>query len=223
MRPRTSSPDSGLAVESATLAEALETGAGRLGLAPSDTQRAAMLTLLAELGEWNARFNLTAIRDPQQMVPRHLLDSLTLHPWLHGTRIADVGTGAGFPGLPLAIMNPALQFTLIESVGKKARFVEHVAARLGLANVEVVNARAETLRPAVPFDTVVCRAVGKVAELIRVAGHLCVSGGRMLAMKGRHPRDELGHLPRGWRLVAVHPVNVPGLDAVRHVVELTRV
>jgi 16S rRNA (guanine527-N7)-methyltransferase len=211
-----------LAVKPATLAETLEAGAGRLGLAPSHTQRDAMLTLLAELGEWNSRFNLTAIRDPQEMVPRHLLDSLTLQPWLHGTRIADVGTGAGFPGLPLAIMNPARQFTLIESVGKKARFVAHVAARLGLANVEVVNARAETLRPAAPFDTVVCRAVGKVAELVRVAGHLCGPGGRLLAMKGRNPRDELGRLPRGWRLVAVHPVEVPGLDAARHVVELAR-
>jgi 16S rRNA (guanine527-N7)-methyltransferase len=203
-------------------AAALDAGIAGLGLAPDAAQRAALLTLLDELREWSGRFNLTAIRDPLEIVSKHLLDSLSLQPWLHGTRIADVGTGAGFPGLPLAIMNPALQFTLIESVGKKARFVGHAAARLGLGNVAVVNARAEAWRPDRPFDTVVCRAVGRVAEFIRIAGHLCVPGGRLLAMKGRHPRAELAQLPRGWRLLGVHPLVVPGLAAERHVVELIR-
>ena len=203
-------------------AAALDAGIAGLGLAPNAAQRAALLTLLDELREWSGRFNLTAIRDPLEIVSKHLLDSLSLQPWLHGTRIADVGTGAGFPGLPLAIMNPALQFTLIESVGKKARFVAHAAARLGLGNVEVVNARAEAWRPDRPFDTVVCRAVGRVAEFIRIAGHLCAPDGRLLAMKGRHPRAELAHLPRGWRLLGVHPLEVPGLAAERHVVELIR-
>jgi 16S rRNA (guanine527-N7)-methyltransferase len=215
-----SSPEPAAAAEE--LAAALDAGAAGLAIPLSASQRDALLALLAELVEWNGRFNLTAIRDPHEMVPKHLLDSLSIQPWLHGTRVADVGTGAGFPGLPLAIANPAMHFTLIESVGKKARFVEHVVDTLGLGNVEVVNARAEALKPDRRFDTVVCRAVGKLGEFVRVAGHLCARGGRLLAMKGQYPEAELGPLPRGWRLAGVHPLRVPGLDAQRHVVVLER-
>lgn len=200
----------------------LEAGAGALGLSLAPGQRDRLLGLLDELREWNARFNLTAIRDPHDMVVKHLLDSLSVQPWLRGARVADVGTGAGFPGLPLAVVNPARHFTLIESTGKKARFVSHAAAALGLSNVEVANVRAEAYRPPKPFDTVICRAVGKVEEFVRIAGHLCAPGGRLLAMKGQHPGAELEPLPGGWKLVGVHPVTVPGLDAARHVVELAR-
>ena len=156
------------------------------------------------------------------MVRKHLLDSLSIHAFLRGTTVADVGTGAGFPGLPLAVVNPHRQFTLVDSTAKKCRFVEHAAARLGLTNVTVVNARAEAWRPPRPFDCIVSRALGKVSEFIRVAGHLCAPDGRLLAMKGKHPEAELDALPRGWRVAAVHPVDVPGLDAERHVVELVR-
>ena len=214
--PPESAPDSG------ALAAALETGAAGFRPRLSSAQREQMLALLGELQEWNARFNLTAIRDPREMVVKHLLDSLSVQPWLQGGRIADVGTGAGFPGLPLAIANPARRFTLIESTGKKARFVAHAAAALGLTNVEVANVRAEAYRPPRPFDTVVCRAVGKVGEFVRIAGHLCAPGGRLLAMKGQHPGPELEPLAKGWALAGVHPVTVPGLDAARHVVELAR-
>lgn len=203
-------------------ADALEQGALAMGLALVPAQRQALLALLDELLDWNTRFNLTAIRDPQEMVPKHLLDSLSIQPWLQGRTIADVGTGAGFPGLPLAIVNPGRRFTLIESIGKKARFVEHAAVALGLANVEVVNARAEACPPGRHFDTVVCRAVGKLADLIRVAGRLCARDGRLLAMKGQYPQAELEALPGGWRVVGVHPLQVPGLDAARHLVELSR-
>jgi 16S rRNA (guanine527-N7)-methyltransferase len=210
------------AVTAAGLAQALDAGAAGLGISLADGRREALLRLLDELAEWNARFNLTAIRDPREMVPKHVLDSLSIQPWLAGQRIVDVGTGAGFPGLPLAVINPARNFALIESTGKKARFVAHAAGQLDLGNVEVVNARAEDYRPAALFDTVICRAVGKVVEFIRVAGHLCAPKGRLLAMKGQHPEAELAGLPRGWRVAGVHPVKVPGLDAERHVVELVR-
>lgn len=200
----------------------LDAGLRQLGLDPDAGQRAALLTLLDELAEANARFNLTAIRERGEMVTKHVLDSLSLQPFLAGPRVADVGTGAGFPGLPLAIVNPAWHFTLVESTGKKLRFVAQAAQALGLTNVEAVNARAESYRPAQPFDTVTCRAVGSLAEFIRVAGHLCRRDGRLLAMKGRYPESELASLPRGWRAAAVHPVEVPGLDAARHVVELVR-
>ncbi len=181
-----------------------------------------MLELLAELGEWNGRFNLTGIREPADMLRKHLLDSLSVLPHLQGRRIADVGTGAGFPGLPLAIARPAVHFTLIEATAKKARFIEHVVQHLGLPNVSVVNERAEAYRPAAPFDCVVCRAVGKLAEFTGFAGHLCAREGCLLAMKGRHPADEIKALPRGWSVAGVHALSVPGLDAERHVVVLRR-
>jgi 16S rRNA (guanine527-N7)-methyltransferase len=200
----------------------LDAGAAAAGISLGDGQRRSLLALLAELQSWNRRFNLTAIREPRDMVVKHLLDSLSIEPWLHGARVADVGTGAGFPGLPLAVMNPGRRFTLIEATTKKARFVEHAAAAVGLDNVEIVNARAEHYRPDAPFDTVVCRAVGKLADFVSVAGHLCAAGGRLLAMKGRHPADELRSLPRGWRVAGVHPLAVPGLAAERHLVELAQ-
>jgi 16S rRNA (guanine527-N7)-methyltransferase len=205
------------------LREALQAGATAMGLDLSAGQRDSLLALLEQLQDWNRRFNLTAIRDPGDMVVKHLLDSLSVQPWLHGSSVVDVGTGAGFPGLPLAVINPGRRFVLIESTGKKARFVQHAVAAIGLENVQVVNARAEAHRPATSFDTVICRAVGKVGEFIRLAGHLCARDGRMLAMKGQHPQAEIQDLPKGWRLVAVHRLDVPGLDADRHLVELARV
>jgi len=201
---------------------ALRAGAAELGVPLDDRQTGPLMTLLGELAQWNERFNLTAIRDPLDVVRKHLLDSLTAQAWLHGNRVADVGTGAGFPGLPLAVVNPTWQFALIESTAKKARFVEYAARRLGLDNVEVVNSRAESFEPRLPFGSVVCRAVGRLADFIRVAGHLCAPDGRLIAMKGQYPRGELDDLPRGWRAVGVHPVRVPGLDAERHIVELAK-
>jgi 16S rRNA (guanine527-N7)-methyltransferase len=209
-------------VSIAELEPLLTAGAEQMGILLDPRQSDQLLTLIAEVAEWNGRFNLTAIRDPGEMVRKHLLDSLSIHAFLRGTTVADVGTGAGFPGLPLAVVNPRRQFTLVDSTAKKCRFVEHAAARLGLTNVTVVNARAEAWRPTRPFDCVVSRALGKVSEFIRVAGHLCAPDGRLLAMKGKQPEAELDALPRGWRVAAVHPVDVPGLDAERHVVELVR-
>ena len=197
-------------------------GARNLGIVLAPAQAAAMLRLNAELREWNERFNLTGITEPVDMVRKHLLDSLSLQPYLHGTRIADVGTGAGFPGLPLAVINPQRQFALIEATGKKARFVRHAADEMGLANVDVIPARTEDWRDAEPFDCVVSRALGKLADFVRVAGHLCGRNGRMLAMKGRRPEAELLDLPPGWRVIAVHDIRIPGLDAARCIVELGR-
>ncbi len=197
-------------------------GAQELGIALDGMQAAALMRLVAELREWNQRFNLTAIREPGDMVDKHLLDSLAVQPWLRGRRVADIGTGAGFPGLPLAIVNPRRSFTLIEATGKKVRFVRHAIEALGIGNAAVVQARAETWRPPEPFDSVIARALGRLADFVRVAGHLCARDGRMLAMKGRHPTAEIAVLPPGWRMLAVHDLQVPGLAAARCVVELTR-
>jgi 16S rRNA (guanine527-N7)-methyltransferase len=197
-------------------------GARALALDLDEAQLGKLVAHLDLLDEWNARFNLTAIRDRPAQLTKHLLDSLTVQPYLRGQRIADVGSGAGFPGIPLAIVEPGRHFSLIESTGKKCRFLEHVREALGLANVEVVQARAEAYHPEVRFDTVIARAVGPVADLVKAAGPLVVGGGRLLAMKGRYPEDELATRLNGWKVAAVHPLTVPGLAEERHLVELCR-
>jgi 16S rRNA (guanine527-N7)-methyltransferase len=195
-------------------------GARALGLELDDSQVAQLAAHLDLVDEWSDRMNLTAIRERSQQVTKHLLDSLSVAPWLRGTRVADVGSGAGFPGVPLAIVRPDVQFALIESTGKKCRFLEHVRDTLGLSNVEVVQSRAEAYRPDVRFDTVLARAVGPIVDLVRNAGTLVAGGGRLLAMKGRYPGDELAKKLNGWKVVAVHPLVVPGLGEERHLVEL---
>jgi 16S rRNA (guanine527-N7)-methyltransferase len=202
--------------------DALLDGARELGLELSAERATRLVAHLDLLDEWNARMNLTAIRDRAQQVPKHVLDSLSVRPYLRGDRIADVGSGAGFPGIPLAIVEPGRHFALIESTGKKCRFLEHVRDALGLANVEVVQSRAEAYRPSARFDTVLARAVGPLADLVRVAGHLVAGGGRLLAMKGRHPEDELAGKLNGWKIAGVHRLAVPCLDEERHLVVLCR-
>lgn len=201
---------------------ALLEGARTLGIELTDEQAVRLVTHLDLLDEWNARMNLTAIRDRPSQLTKHLLDSLSVRPYLRGQRIADIGSGAGFPGIPLAIVEPARHFALIESTGKKSRFLEHVRDTLGLANVEVVQSRAESYQPELRFDTVIARAVGPVADLVKVAGRLVAGGGRLLAMKGRYPEEELAAKLNGWKVAAVHPLTVPGLDEERHLVELCR-
>ena len=197
-------------------------GASQLGLTLTQTQANALIRLLDELDDWNQRMNLTAIRERGQQITKHLLDSLTVHSHLHGASVVDIGTGAGFPGLPLAVVLPQLHFTLVDSTAKKLKFVEHAAQTLGLHNVQTVHTRAEAYSPKERFDCVVSRAVGAIETFVKGSGHLCVGGGRLLAMKGRYPTDELAHIPSGWKLAAVHRLNVPGLDEQRHLVELCR-
>lgn len=201
----------------------LAAGLEALGLALAPAQVEALLRLVEELADWNARFNLTAIREPADVVDKHLLDSLAVLPRLKGLAVADIGTGAGFPGLPLAIADPDRRYTLVESTGKKATFVRHAAAVLNLPNVEVVQARAEAYKPSRSFDSVISRALGSLSDFVRVAGHLVGRGGRLLAMKGKVPEAELAALPPGWKAIAVHPIRVPGLEAERCLVEIGKV
>lgn len=179
-----------------------------------------MLRLVDELFEWSQRYNLTAIRTREGMFTHHLLDSLSVLPFLHGSRIADVGTGAGFPGLPLAIVEPQRQFTLIDSTAKKIRFVTHAARALGLANVTALHARFEALPQPTRFDTVLARAVAPLPALLTAVAPLCDSATRVVALKGKIPRDELAKLPPGWRLLGIEQVTVPDLAAERHVLTL---
>jgi 16S rRNA (guanine527-N7)-methyltransferase len=200
--------------------ELLTAGAGEIGLSLEKAQVDALLRLVDELERANSEFNLTAIRDRPGMLRKHVLDSLSLHPYLRGTRVADIGTGAGFPGLPLAVVNPARRFALIEATGKKARFAAQAADSIGCGNVEVVHTRAESYRPLELFDTVTARALSSLQDFVAYAGHLCAPDGRLLAMKGKRPEEELGAVPKTFRVLAVHRLRVPGLDDERHVVEL---
>ena len=200
----------------------LVSDAALLGVRLGEADAARLLTLLEELRHWNRRTNLTAITDPEQMITHHLLDSLAISPDLTGTRVADVGTGAGFPGLPLAVANPDRHFTLIDSNAKKLRFVSHAAGLLALSNVTTLHARAESLRPEAPFETVTARALAPLPKLLEAVAPLCGPHTRVLAMKGRWPEDELAQLPAAWRLASSRILTIPGLDAARCLLVLSR-
>jgi len=195
----------------------VESGLAALGLDRALAE--PLLAYLALLQRWNATYNLTAIRDPEQMVTLHLLDSLALVPHVAGiSRLADLGTGAGLPGIPLAIAVPALQVTLVESNGKKARFLREAVRTLGLGNARVAESRAEALDQPGAFDAITARAMATLSDLLAAGAHLLRPGGRLLAMKGALPEAEIAALPTGWRVEAAHPLAVPGLDAERHLV-----
>lgn len=189
---------------------------------PADAS-AAFATLLAELERWNRRINLTAIRSVDDMVTAHLLDSLVARPLLAGDSVLDVGTGAGFPGMPLAIAEADRQFTLLDSNRKKILFVEHAAGVLGLTNVAAVHGRAEDYAPGRRFDTVIARALASLSRLVEMAGHHVGEGGVLLALKGRYPAEELLEIEdQPWQAEVVS-LDVPGLDpGSRHAVLLRR-
>lgn len=178
--------------------------------------------LLDELQRWNKKVNLTAIRDRDEMVTAHLLDSLVARPLLHGVRILDVGTGGGFPGLPLAIAEPDREFDLVDSNNKKIMFVQHMVGLLGLDNVNAVKARTEDYAPGYRFDTVIARAVATVPRLLELAGHHVGEDGVFVALKGRYPAEELEPSPEHWAY-EVTELYVPGLaEGSRHAVLLRR-
>lgn len=189
--------------------------------APAAPSRLSRFTAL--LCHWNRVYNLTAVEQPDEMVVRHILDSLSILPWLQGPRLLDVGSGAGLPGIPLAIARPDLHFYLLDSSAKRTRFMIQSKAQLGLDNVQVIRARVEAYRPDALFDSVLSRAFASLAELLRQAGRLCAPQGRLLAMKGKYPQAELDQIPVNYRLVGVYRLTVPGLDADRHLIHLVPV
>lgn len=188
----------------------------------SERDATRLLQLLDELEKWNRTYNLTAITKREDMLTHHLLDSLAVQADLHGASVADVGTGAGFPGLPLAVLNPERRFTLIDSAGKKIRFVNHAAHALGLTNVEGAHARVESMRPDQPFDTVVTRAFAALPEMLSKVAPLCGPQTYVLAMKGKWPREELAALPPDWRVDRSRDLTIPGLNEARCAIVLTR-
>ena len=185
--------------------------------------RDPLLAFLHLLEKWNAAYNLTAVREPEKMITHHVLDSLAVMPYLRGPRVVDVGAGAGIPGIPLALACPEFEFVLLDSNAKKTRFITQAINELGLANVEVQRSRAEDYHPARPFDTVISRAFASLAEMLDMTQHLGAPDGVFVAMKGNYPQDELLAVPARFKVNRVEAVQVPGLDAKRHVVCLTKV
>lgn len=203
----------------------LENGLASLALDPG--LATPLLDYLALLVRWNKTYNLTAVRDPHEMVVKHLLDSLAMHPFVDplvatNGALADLGTGAGLPGIPLAIVKPGLRVTLVESNGKKARFMREAVRTLALKDVRVAESRIEAFDEPGQYAAITARALATLPLIVELGGHLLQPDGQLLAMKGVYPADEIAALPAGWVLRASHPLRVPGLDAERHLVVVGR-
>ena len=201
------------------LEKRLQQGLREMGLELPPTAVEKLLNFLQLLDKWNKSYNLTAVRDPEQMVPRHLLDSLSVLPYLQGPRVLDIGTGAGLPGIPLALARPDIEFTLLDSNAKKTRFITQALHELGLKNVAVAQERVEKFHPAEKFDTLIARAFASIPDMLAASRHLCAPHGRFLLMKGVFPREELAAVTDGFRS-EVKALTIPGLDAARHLVIL---
>jgi len=203
------------------LAKQLAQGTEALGLPVIAEQQTQLLAYLALLQKWNGAYNLTAVRDPASMVTRHLLDSLALVPLLRGSYCIDVGTGAGLPGVPLAIMFPEREFHLLDSNGKKTRFLFQVQTALALPNIAIYHSRVEAFKPQRLFDAVLSRAFASLADMVAGTRHLLHPDGVFLAMKGASPDQEIKEVMGDCQLRSLHRLSVPGLDEQRHLVELS--
>lgn len=201
--------------------ERLAAGCRELGLALSDETLDRLLAYIALLARWNQAYNLTAVRDLGEMVTRHLLDSLAVAPHLAGRRIIDVGSGAGLPGIPLALAMPDRHFVLLDSNGKKTRFLVQAKAALGLENVTVVHSRVEEYRPEEPFDTVIARAFAALSDILVLCQHLLAAEGEVLAMKAG--TSEAGSVSEDFRVAEIISLNIPGLThEQRHLIRVVR-
>ena len=207
-------------IDRAAMFAQLRAGVAELGLAPSTQAVELLLDYVELLARWNAVYNLTAVRDPLAMVTSHLLDSLAVAHLVRGERLADIGSGAGLPGIPLAIVCPELAVTLIDANGKKTRFLREAVRSLRLTRVRIEAQRVEDVRG--EYDTVTARAFASLADMVKVAGHLLAPDGILLALKGQLHKDEILALPDGFVVSDVEVLRVPGLAAARHAVIIQR-
>ena len=198
----------------------LHAGTAELGLAPMPVAFERLLDYVDLLTRWNATYNLTAVRDPQEMISRHLLDCLAIAAFVKGKTLADLGSGAGLPGIPLAILEPAREHVLIDSNGKKTRFLREAVRELKLTNVRVEQARVEDARG--QFDCITARAFAALKDMLALGGHLLAPAGTWLAMKGLLDKSEILDVPAEFEVAEVRPLAVPGLGAARHVVIIRR-
>ncbi|PTB94986.1 16S rRNA (guanine(527)-N(7))-methyltransferase RsmG [Marinobacter sp. B9-2] len=200
----------------------LRDGLAAMGLPLDEDRQEKLLAFLGLLNKWNRAYNLTAVRDEREMVSRQLLDSLSILPWVTTDHLLDVGAGGGLPGIPLAIALPEKRFTLLDSNGKKTRFLNQCVLELGLNNVEVVHGRAEDCNPPEPFSQISSRAFTALENLVNWCGDLLANEGEFLAMKGQFPDDEVAALPAGWQVKSSHSLDVPGADGERHLLVVAR-
>ncbi|MDP1682325.1 MAG: 16S rRNA (guanine(527)-N(7))-methyltransferase RsmG [Burkholderiales bacterium] len=202
-----------------SLSDDLLSGLSALGVVLDSAQQKKLLNYIALIVKWNKVYNLTAVREPEAMIGHHLLDSLAVLPHLTGVqRLIDVGSGAGLPGIPLAIARPDMQIALLDSNHKKTTFMRQACLELGLTNAEVVCERVENWQPQDKYDTVISRAYSELKEFVRLSAHLVAKGGKLYAMKGLYPTEEITQLKAGAKVEAVMPLTVPGLEAQRHLV-----
>lgn len=188
----------------------------------SEEQIERQLALVGLLDKWNKAYNLTSVRNPKDMLPRHIMDSLAVRKYLHGQRFIDVGTGPGLPGLPLAIAEPDNEFVLLDSLGKRIRFIRQVCHELKLTNVTAVQARVEDYQDEKQFDGVISRAFASLNDMLSWCEHLPAENGRFYALKGLYPQDELEQLPEQYKIESIEQINVPGIDASRHIVIISK-
>ena len=201
----------------------LELGIKTLGLNCSTHQVEQLIAYLEMLQRWNKAYNLTAIREPIQMVRLHLLDSLAVHPFIKDAKdIIDVGTGPGLPGIPLAILNPDINFTLLDSNGKKTRFLFQAINDSSLANAREINQRVEKYQPEQLFDIVLSRAFSSISDMLTQCNHLVSDSGCFLAMKGKKPDSELSQIAKDYKVVDLSQINVPQVDSERHLIKITK-
>ena len=201
----------------------LQSGIKTLGLSCSSDQIDQLLAYLEMLQRWNKAYNLTAIREPIQMVRLHLLDSLAIHPDVQGAKkVIDVGTGPGLPGIPLAILNPDINFTLLDSNGKKTRFLFQAISELSLTNVTEINQRAEKYQSQQLFDIVLSRAFSSISDMLGYCDHLVSETGCFLAMKGKKPDSELSQITKDYKVVDLSQINVPQVDSERHLIKIIK-
>lgn len=200
----------------------LRQGIVELGLILPEDACSRLEAYLGLLAKWNRVYNLTAIRGEDKFVSHHLLDSLAVIPYLPAGRVVDVGSGAGLPGVPIAVAEPRREVTLLDSNQKRGVFLKQVIAELGLTNASVAIDRVERYCPGAAFEAVISRAFSELADFIRMAGHLCTPDGALLAMKGAYPREEIARLPAQWTVSEAIALRVPQLDAERHLLVLRR-
>ena len=216
---------------SESIADKLQIGLDQLDLSLNVKQKSLLLDYLNLLIKWNKAFNLSGVKDSSEMLSRHLLDSLTLVPFINGQHILDVGTGPGLPGIPLAICFPEKNFVLLDSNGKKTRFVFQAKVQLRLDNIDVQNERIEKFHSEDPVDIIVCRAFSSLADLVNMTRHLnkrtdeakgagAIAPTKIIAMKGQYPTDELAKLPDDFKLVSAKKVELPGSTEERHIIEM---
>nr|WP_232367640.1 16S rRNA (guanine(527)-N(7))-methyltransferase RsmG [Alteromonas pelagimontana] len=210
-------------MNSAKLADILSVGLDKLGFAVSEEQQLKLVGYVERLHKWNKAYNLTSVRDPEQMMVKHILDSLTVKPFIIANRVIDVGTGPGLPGFPLAIVLPHTEFTLLDSLGKRVRFMKQCAHELGVDNVTPIHSRVEDHQPDPLYDVVISRAFASLKDMLHWCAHLVDSSGEFLALKGQYPQDEITQVSYHFQVDSVTALCVPDLIGERHLVTIRKV